>query len=75
MRYFKTLEDIIDIVIFLHNECDGDVSPYNGKPLFTKKADAAGQVAILKAGELEARIVAYDSERNVITSVNVGKNK
>ena len=75
IRYFKTLEDVIDIVIFLHNECDGDVSPYNGKPLFTKKADAAGQVAILKAGELEARIVAYDNERNVVTSVNVRKNK
>ena len=75
IRYFKTLEDVIDIVIFLHNECHGDVSPYNGKPLFTKKADVAGQVAILKAGELGARIVAYDNERNVITSVNVGKNK
>jgi hypothetical protein len=75
IRHFETLEDIIDIVIFLHNECDGEVSPYNGKPLFTKKADAAGQVAILVVGELEVRIIAYDNERNVITRVTVKKNK
>ena len=46
IKYYETLEDIIDIVIFLHNERDGDVSPFNRKPLFTKKTDAAGQVAI-----------------------------
>jgi hypothetical protein len=75
IRYFKTLEDIVDIVIFLHNQCDGDVSPYNGKPLFTKMADAPGQVAILIVGELEAKIIGYDNERNIVTSVNVMKNK
>jgi hypothetical protein len=75
IRYYKTLEDIIDIVIFLHNECDGDVSPFNRKPLFTKKADAAGQVAILIVGELEVRIIAYDNHPNVITSVKVKHNR
>ena len=75
IRYFKTLEDIIDIVISLHNKCDGDLSPYNGKPLFTKKADAAGQVAILIVGELEVKIIAYDNQRNVIISVDVKNNK
>jgi len=75
IRYYKTLEDLIDIVVSLHNEFDREVSPFNGKPLFTKKADAAGQIAILIVGELEVKIVAYDNDRNVIKSVNVKHNR
>ena len=72
------------LMILINEENENLFTRADGKPYTpqqvneyfkTKKADAAGQVAILKAGELEARIVAYDNEHNVITSVNVRKNE
>lgn len=74
VKYYKTLEDIIDMVIYSHNKVDKEVSPYNSKPLFTREADAAGQIAILIVGNLEVKIVAYDKDGKKITEANVKGN-
>jgi len=44
IRYYKTLEDIIDIVTSLHNGFDGEVSPFNGSHYLPKKQMQPGKL-------------------------------
>ena len=74
IRYYQTLDDIVDIILYSQNKVDKKVSPYNSKPLFTKKADVSGQIAILIVGELEVRVVAYDEDGKIIEEVNIKGN-